>query len=38
MVIDHSTYRTVKAYAESFGDESQACSCGVRLLADDDGL
>ena len=41
MVIDNSTSRTVnlfKANAESFGDESQACSCGIRLLADDDGL
>ena len=38
MVIDHSTYGTVKDNAESFGDENQACSCGIRLLADDDGL
>ena len=38
MVIDYSMSRTVKANAESFGDESQACSCGIGLLADDDGL
>ena len=38
MVIDYSMSRTVKANVESFGDESQACSCSIELLADDDGL